>query len=140
MNEHPNQEVIQNAFDAMANGDVAAAFDILSDDIVIDNGPGAGPWRHLEGKVAFFTMAMQFIPIFQGTWEQTAKCVYADDDMAVALVKETGTAPSGDQFDNMAVYVYRFGADGKVNRLWTTDLAHEELERFWERNPISVDE
>jgi hypothetical protein len=37
----------------------------------------------------------------------------------------------------MAVYVARYGTDGKVNRLWTVDLAHEELETFWLRNPIA---
>jgi hypothetical protein len=58
--------------------------------------------------------------------------------MAVALVVETGKAPSGDVFDNMAVYVYRFNAEGKINRFWTTDLAHEDLEELWRRNPIEA--
>jgi hypothetical protein len=52
--------------------------------------------------------------------------------------RETGKAASGDVFDNTAVYVYRFGPDGKVNRLWTTDLAHEQLEEFWRRNPVEA--
>jgi hypothetical protein len=85
-------------------------------------------------------MAMQFVPFFKGTWQQEGRCIYADDSMTVALVHETGTAPSGDGFDNMAVYVSRFGPDGKVNRLWTTDLAHEALEEFWRRNPVDVQE
>lgn len=138
MTNHPNFDVVQQGWDDLAAGNLAAALDLLADDVVVDNGPGAGPWRHLEGKEAFFTMAMQFIPFFQGSWAQEGRCVYADDSMAVALVHETGKAPSGDAFDNMAVYVYRFGADGKVNRLWTTDLAHEDLEGFWRRNPIAV--
>lgn len=124
---HPNFARIEAGWAAIARGDVVGAFDLLADEIVVDNGPGAGPWRHLEGKEEFFTMAMQFIPFFQGTWKQDARCIYADDTTGVALVHETGTAPSGDVFDNLAVYVYRFNADGKVDRLWTTDLAHEAL-------------
>ena len=138
MSEHPNFVKTQEGWDAVAAGDFATAFELVSDDIVVDNGPGAGPWRHLEGKEAFFTMAMQFVPYFQGTWKQEGRCIYADDSMSVALVRETGKAPSGDLFDNMAVYVYRFDDEGKANRLWTTDLAHEELEDFWRRNPIDV--
>ena len=136
--QHPNSRRIQDGWDAMASGDVMGAFDLLADGVVVDNGPGAGPWRHLEGKEAFFTMAMQFVPFFGGTWKQDARCIYADDTTGVALVQETGSAPSGDIFDNLAVYVYRFDANGKVDRLWTTDLAHEALEDFWKRNPIEA--
>ena len=136
MSQHPNFVAVQGSWDALAAGDVMGAFDLLADDVVIDNGPGAGPWRHIEGKEAFFTMAMQFVPWFQGTWAQTGQCVYADDNTGIAVVGETGKAPSGDAFDNVAVYVYRFDEQGKVNRLWTTDLAHEALEDFWRRNPI----
>ena len=138
MSEHPNFRAVQGSWDALAAGNFAEAVELLTDDLVVDNGPGAGPWRHTEGKEAFFTMAMQFIPFLQGTWEQDGRCIYADDSMAVALVRETGKAPSGDVFDNLAVYVYRFNSEGKVNRFWTTDLAHEDLEEFWHRNPIEV--
>jgi hypothetical protein len=136
VSQHRNLVAIQDSWDALAAGDAMGAFDVLVDDVVVDNGPGAGPWRHIEGKEAFFTMAMQFLPWFQGTWKQQGRCIYADDTMAIALVGETGKAPSGDAFDNVAVYVYRFDEHGKVNRLWTTDLAHEALEDFWRRNPI----
>jgi len=138
MTDHPNFIATQRMWDAIAADDFSTPFDVIADDIVVDNGPGAGPWRHLEGKEAFFTMAMQFVPYFQGTWKQEGRCIYADDAMSIALVHETGKAPSGDLFDNMAVYVSRFNGEGKVSRLWTTDLAHEELEEFWRRNTIEI--
>jgi ketosteroid isomerase-like protein len=140
MTEHPNFVATQGSWDALTRGDLMVALDLLADDVVVDNGPGAGPWRHIEGKEAFFTMSMQFLPFFQGTWAQEGRCVYANDDMSIAVVRETGKGPSGDDFDNVAVYVYRFNEDGKVNRLWTTDLAHEALEEFWVRNPIDTAE
>jgi ketosteroid isomerase-like protein len=138
MIDHPNFVTTQKSWDALTSGDLMTALDLLADDLVVDNGPGAGPWRHIEGKEAFFAMAMQFVPFFQGTWAQEGRCIYADDHMSIALVRETGKAPSGDDFDNLAVYVYRFNEDGKVNRLWTTDIAHEALEAFWSRNPIDT--
>ena len=75
MSEHPNFAKTQEGWDAVAAGDFATAFELVSDDIVVDNGPGAGPWRHLEGKEAFFAMAMQFVPYFQGTWKQEGRCI-----------------------------------------------------------------
>jgi ketosteroid isomerase-like protein len=138
MSEHPNFTTTQKVWDAIAAGDFVSGLDVLTDDVVVDNGPGSGPWRHLEGKDAIASFAMQFIPSFQGTWKEEGRCVYADDVMSIALVHETGTAPSGDVFDNMAIWVSRFNSDGKVDRIWTTDLGHEQVEEFWRRNPIEV--
>ena len=135
--DHPNFINAQAAWDAIGRGDVD--LDAFTDDMVVDNGPGAGPWRHLEGKEAFFTMFMKFVPYFQGTWHQEGRVIYADDATVVSLVHETGTAPSGDVFDNRAVYVSRLDSDGKTNRIWTTDVDHEAMEEFWKRNRIDAD-
>jgi hypothetical protein len=51
--------------------------------------------------------------------------VYADDRVSISLIHETGTAPSGDGFDNLAVYVGRLQPDGTTERLWTVDLDAE---------------
>ena len=138
MSEHPNFASTQKVWDAIAEGDFVSGLDVLTDDVVVDNGPGAGPWRHLEGKDAIVSFAVQFIPFFQETWKEIGRCIYADDSLSIALVHETGKAPSGDAFDNVAIWVSRFNPDGKVDRIWTTDLAHEEMEEFWDRNPIEV--
>jgi ketosteroid isomerase-like protein len=127
----------QGAWDALAAGDPGPIFDSLADDVVVDNGPGAGPWRHVEGRDALAEVLVDLSVQFRGDWTQTGTVVFADDDMTVTLVRETGTSLSGDEFRNLAVYVARLGADGKVNRLWTVDLAHEDLEAFWLRNPIA---
>jgi ketosteroid isomerase-like protein len=138
MSGHPNFVTTQRLWEAVAEGDFSTPFDAFADDIVVDNGPGAGPWRHFEGKEAFFTMAMHFVPFFHGTWKQEGQCIYADDGMSITVVHETGKAPSGDVFNSRAVWIFRFRPDGKMNRLWTTDVAHEELEDFWRRNPLEV--
>ena len=51
--------------------------------------------------------------------------------MAISLIHETGTAPSGDRFDNLAVYISRLRPDGQTERLWTVDLDAEHCEAFW---------
>ena len=51
------------------------------------------------------------------------------------LIHETGEAPGGDRFDNLAVYISRFRSDGQVDRVWTIDLDAEHCEAFWQKNP-----
>lgn len=133
--DHPNFIRTQEAWDRVARNDFAMALEAVADDVVVDNGPGAGPWRHVEGKPALLDFLAAFVPLFEGTWRQLGRCIYADDSLSIALVHETGTASSGAKFDNLAVYVSRFDSDGRIGRLWTADMAHEELERFWQRNP-----
>jgi ketosteroid isomerase-like protein len=136
--DHPNFVQTNEAWHAIAHDELP--LDDLADDVVVDNGPGAGPWRHVEGKEAFFTFVMNFVPFFQGTWHQDGRCIYADDEVSIALVHETGTSPSGDVFDNRAVWVSRFDSEGKITRIWTTDVDHEAIETFWQRNPFPTDE
>jgi hypothetical protein len=127
----------QRPWDALAAGDPGPIFDALAVDVIVDNGPGAGPRRHVEGRDALAHVLIGLASQFQDDWTQTGTVIFADDEKTVTLVGETGTALSGEQFRNLAVYVARYGTAGKVNRLWTVDLAHEELEQFWDRNPIS---
>jgi hypothetical protein len=134
--DHERVKESQDAWDALGAGDPGPIFDALSESVIVDNGPGAGPWRHVEGRDALAEMLITFSGLFRDDWRQEGTVIYADDEKVIALVKETGTAKSGDVFDNLAVYVSRFGPDGKVNRLWTVDLAHETLEEFWKRNPV----
>ena len=54
--------------------------------------------------------------------------------MAISLIHETGTAPSGDRFDNLAVYISRLRPDGQTERLWPVDLDAEHCEAFWAKN------
>jgi hypothetical protein len=127
----------QIVWDALAAGNPGPIFEALAEDVIVDNGPGAGPWRHVEGRDALAEVLLSLASQFDGDWTQNGTVIFADDTMTVTLVRETGTMASGDEFRNLAVYVARYGTDGKVNRLWTVDLAHEELEQFWLRNPIS---
>lgn len=137
MNEHSNFTRTQQSWDGIAAGDFNPAIEQLAEDAVFENGPGAGPWRLLEGRDALIGMMMEFMPVFGDTWAQQGRCIYADDNKSISLVHETGTTPAGDQFDNMAVYVNRIRPDGVVDRVWTVDLDTEAMEAFWERNQVT---
>jgi ketosteroid isomerase-like protein len=129
---------VQHVWNAIEAGDFAAAIDSNADNVIFENGPGAGPWRRTDGKDAFVEMSMKFIPIFGDSWKQFGTCVFANEQFAVTLVGEMGThAESGDVFDNRAVYVTRFDEDGKTDRVWTVDLDSEDMETFWQRNPVT---
>jgi hypothetical protein len=127
----------QAVWDALANGDPTPALATQSEGVIFDNGPGAGPWRHTEGQEAFLEMYGQFLPVFGESFRQEGTCVFANEQFSITLVGETGVhAQSGDVFDNRAVYVSRYGPDGHTERVWTVDLDSEDMERFWDRNPV----
>jgi hypothetical protein len=131
---HPNLVKTQEIWDLVRQDRAAEVLDSVADDIIIDNGPGAGPWRHVSGKDAYVEMALSFPALFEGTWNQDGRCIYADDTTAVSLVHETGTLPNGDIFDNRAIWTARISPEGQIERLWTVDLDSEHCENFWERN------
>jgi ketosteroid isomerase-like protein len=137
MKMHPNMALAQSAWEAVAKGDYRLAFDALADEVIMENGPGAGPWHRARGKDDVALLLLEFGGHFGETFRQDGSCVFADDRMAICLVHETGTSQSGDPFDNMAVYVSRLRPDGLTDRIWTTDLDSEHCEDFWRANPGS---
>jgi ketosteroid isomerase-like protein len=134
MTNHPNFDRTQAVLDAVRKGDYAPTFDLYTDDIAYVNGPGAGPWHRARGKDDLALMLMEFVASLDGTFHQDGRCVYADDRVAICLIQETGTAPSGDRFDNLAVYTLRLRPDGQADRVWTVDLDAEHCEAFWQNN------
>ena len=130
---------VQGVWDALLADDFETALDANTDGVIFENGPGAGPWRRTDGKHGFVDMAMKFIPIFGESWKQVGTCIFANEQFAVTLVAETGEhRESGDVFDNRAVYVSRFDKDGKTERVWTVDLDSEDMDTFWQRNPVDA--
>jgi hypothetical protein len=131
-----DQASVQGMLDAAESGDYGPVFESFAQNIIVENGPGAGPWRHAEGLDEFANVLLEFAAFFNGTFRQRGRCVYADDRVVVSLIEETGTSPAGDTFDNLAVYVTRVGMNGQGDRLWTVDLDTEDCLEFWARNPV----
>jgi hypothetical protein len=135
--QHPNLVKAQETWDAVARGEIAG-LDDQADGLIVENGPGAGPWRGVEGKEEFVAFVMEFVPFFKGTWHQDGRCIYADDRCTISLVHETGTGPNEDEFDNMAIWISRVDRNGKTDRLWTVDLDQEHVTAFWDRNQAAL--
>jgi hypothetical protein len=67
MSNHPNFDRTQTVLDAVRQGDYAPAFDLNTDDIQMDNGPGAGPWHFARGKDDMTLMLTEFAGFFGDT-------------------------------------------------------------------------
>jgi ketosteroid isomerase-like protein len=131
-----DQASVQKMLDASEAGDYGPVFESFAENIIVENGPGAGPWRHAEGRDEFANVLLEFSAFFNGTFRQRGHCIYADDRVVINMIEETGTSPAGDTFDNLAVYVTRVGSNEKADRLWTVDLDTEDCLEFWARNPV----
>jgi hypothetical protein len=134
MGNHPNFDRAESALAAAREGDYGPAFDAFTDDVMVENGPGAGPWHRGTNKDELAVMLMEFAGSLGDMFHQDGHCIYADDRVSISLIHETATAPSGDVFDNLAIWVSRLRPDGKTDRLWTVDLDAEHCEDFWEKN------
>jgi hypothetical protein len=132
---HPNFDRAEAALDAARQGDYETAFEFFTDDVIVENGPGAGPWHRARGKDDLALLLLEFAAALGDTFHQDGRCIYADDRVSINLIHETGKSPTGDLFDNMAVYISRLSPDGRANRLWTVDLDAEHCEEFWQENP-----
>jgi hypothetical protein len=128
---------VQQLLDATEAGDCGPVFESFAKNIVVENGPGAGPWRHAEGRDEFANVLLEFSAYFNGTFRQRGRCIHADDRVVISLIEESGSTPAGDAFENLAVYVTSVGADDKADRLWTVDLDTEACLEFWARNPVA---
>jgi hypothetical protein len=137
MANHPNFDRANASLDAARQGNYGPAFDSFTDNVIVENGPGAGPWHRARGKDDLALLLLEFAGALGDTFHQDGRCVYADDRVSINLIHETGKSPTGDLFDNLAVYVSRLEPDGRANRLWTVDLDAEHCEEFWQQNPAS---
>jgi ketosteroid isomerase-like protein len=135
MTSHPNFDRAQATLDAARQGDYAPAFDAFADDVLVENGPGAGPWHRPAAKTTWRCCCRSSRRLWATDSTKTARCVYADDRVAISLIHETGTAPGGDPFDNLAVYISCLRPDEQTDRLRTVDLDAEHGEAFWAKNP-----
>jgi hypothetical protein len=135
MTSHPNFDRTQAALNAARQGDYAPAFDAFTDDVLMENGPGAGHWHRARGEGRPGAAAARV-------------CALAGRDLPPRRPVRLCRRPRGyladprDRYrperrplDNLAVYISRLRPDGQTERLWTVDLDAEHCEAFWAKNP-----
>ncbi|MEX1288736.1 MAG: nuclear transport factor 2 family protein [Acidimicrobiia bacterium] len=116
---HPNAEMIERAYAAFAEGDIATIMSFWTDDIVwhqAGDHPLAGDHEGKEGAAGFLGGIAQRTG---GTFRAELQHVLADDEMGYSLQKGTATK-DGEQIEAWAILSYVF-EDGKIKEIWTFD-------------------
>jgi hypothetical protein len=86
---------IQELLDAAEAGDDGPVFGSFGENITVENGPGAGPWRHAEGRDEFANVLLECSALSDGTFRQHGRCIYADDRVVINLIEESGSTAAG---------------------------------------------
>jgi hypothetical protein len=50
---------VQELLGAAEAGDYGPVFESFDENIIVENGPGAGPWRHAEGRDEFANLLLE---------------------------------------------------------------------------------
>jgi uncharacterized protein len=110
-----NVEVIQSAYAAFGQGDIAAILDLVSDEVDWSSPltlPQGGSFTGKDGVLRFFQG-------IGGAWDPLRVEVESlgamSDDCVVAVVKGTGQLRSGESVSYGAAHVFTLGA-GKIVR------------------------
>jgi ketosteroid isomerase-like protein len=129
--QHPNAQVVREAFDALERDDIMTIYEALDPDVVWHNGPAAGPWSgDFKGRDDVLAMSAQFSQHFAGTFKEHVHDILASEEHVVALLHEVGTTPSGRRFDNRASFVFHM-RDVKITECWTLDYDVAAAAAFW---------
>jgi ketosteroid isomerase-like protein len=117
MAEHPNVATVRKAYEAFAKADLDGALADLADDCVFHfggTGPNSGDHK---GREAITAALIANFELTAGTQALDVKGIYADDERAVVVVRETASRPDGASIDIDEVHVLGL-RDGKVTDLW----------------------
>src|ERR1700759_5601759 len=86
MTTQPNHLRIQAAWDAIDQGDLSPIGAIIAPADAMVHGPAAGPFGGPgEGVDRLLEMSVFFAEVFAGSFHQKRRCIYADDDWAIAV-------------------------------------------------------
>ena len=119
MAEHPNVARIRQAYATLAAGDLPTVLEQFAPDIVFHvggDGPLAGVQKGREGATAALVHGFE---VSGGTQRFELRNIFADDEHAVAHVRETATrAADGVTIDVEEVHLFAFDTNGLIAELW----------------------
>jgi ketosteroid isomerase-like protein len=129
MPEHPNVGLVRKGYDAFAKGDMATLRELLSEDVVW-HGPGNNPLSgEYRGRDAVFAMFARTAELSGGTLRIELHDVLANDEHAVALLRETASR-QGKELDLLEVTVYHV-SNGKATEVWACPYDQRVSDEFW---------
>ncbi|HSG80058.1 MAG TPA: nuclear transport factor 2 family protein [Acidimicrobiia bacterium] len=126
---HPNEQRARAGYKAFNEGDMAAVFDLLSDDVVWHSGGNNRMTGDYVGKEATFGFFAQLGQETAGSFHNDVHDLLANDVHGVALV--TAKAARGDKtLDARVVHVSHW-EDGKMTEFWALPENPSEFDDFW---------
>jgi ketosteroid isomerase-like protein len=129
MTEHPNVELARKAYEAMAEGDLAASSEGIADDVVwhgMAAGPLSGTYHGRDEVLAFFGRVMEETG---GTFRLEVHDVLANDEHVVVLC--TMSASRGSKSIEIPVANVAHVRDGQVTELWGASADPRASIDFW---------
>jgi ketosteroid isomerase-like protein len=129
MAEHPNTALLRRGYDAYAKGDMATLTEMLSADVVW-HAPGNNPFSgEHRGRDAVFAMFARTAALSGGTHRIELHDVLANDEHAVALIRETASR-QGKELDLLETAVYHI-SNGKATEAWAFLYDQRASDEFW---------
>jgi uncharacterized protein len=128
-NEQANQALIERAYAAFSQGDVAAVFEALAEDILW-HVPGRGPLsRDYRGHQEVQGFFGHFMELSGGTFRIEVDEVLAKGDRVIVLVTES--ARRGErQWSSPQVHAWTV-KDGKATVFWQFQGDQQTEDEFW---------
>jgi len=118
MAEHANVARVRDAYEAFGRADLDAALKDLADGAVFHfggEGPNSGDHK---GRAAIEQALINAFQLTGGTQKLDIKSVFADDEHAAVVLRETATRTDGAKLDIDEVHVLAIDTDGKITGLW----------------------
>jgi ketosteroid isomerase-like protein len=113
---HPNADLVRKGYEAALAGDMATFGGLIADDA---KWHWPAPGAEVFGKEAVLAMLAEPMPE-STSWQSEIHAVLADDEHAVALIKNT-VVRNGETIQNDVVQVYHV-ADGQVTEAWVAPI------------------
>lgn len=126
---HPNAELAEQAYKAIASGDIPWLEAHTSPDVVFHQGgrfPTAGTYR---GRDAMFAHMMEFMTLVEGNFSIEVHDILANDDHVVALVK-VHIAKGGRKLAFDEAHVWHV-TDGRMVEMWSVLQDPYEVDEFF---------
>lgn len=127
---HPNQELLQHAYEAFAKGDMDHVMSVFDEDIIWHSpgrSPLAGTFRGRAQVQEFFGRLFE---MSGGTFSNEVHDILANDEHAVVLVK-VHAERQGKSLDTLGCHVWHLKGS-KATEFWNLTVDPYEGDAFWE--------
>jgi hypothetical protein len=117
MADHPNADLVRKGYAAFGSGDMEGLRDLLAEDVVwhvAGNNALAGDYKGLDATLELFG---RFFELSGGNMTQEIHDVVANDEHALAMIKQRIGRPDGRSYEGNEVHVFHV-RDGKAVEFW----------------------